>query len=75
MVLQVPKDDAGDKVFAAGLNITHAADLLEIRTGDLHHTLQQLIACGANLDRLRIRAWTLDDLFINVTGKALRPGS
>src|SRR5512141_2959850 len=35
VVLQVPKDDAGDKVFAAGLNITHAADLLEIRTGSL----------------------------------------
>jgi len=47
--------------------------LFEIKTNRLHHTLQQLMANGINLDRLRIRAWTLEDLFINVTGKDKQP--
>jgi hypothetical protein len=47
--------------------------MLEIKTNRLHHTLQQLMEHGVNLDRLRIRAWTLEDLFINVTGKKLAP--
>ncbi len=73
VVLQIPKDDAGSKIFESGLSIAHAADFLEIKTSRLDYTLRQLMDCGANLDRLRIRAWTLDDLFINVTGKSLRP--
>jgi len=47
--------------------------MLEIKTNRLHHTLQELLSKGVNLDRLRIRAWTLEDLFINVTGKQLKP--
>ena len=69
VVLQIPMEDAGNMVFTSGLTITHSADFLEIKTSRIHQTLVQLIACGANLDRLRIRSWTLDDLFINVTGK------
>ncbi len=72
VVLQIPREDAGSKVLESGLALTHAADFIEIKTSAIHQTLVQLIACGVNLDRLRIRAWTLDDLFINVTGKALR---
>jgi ABC-2 type transport system ATP-binding protein len=73
VVLQIPKEDAGSKVFEEGFSIAHAGDFLEIKTSSIHQTLQQLMARGVNLDRLRIRAWTLDDLFINVTGKSLRP--
>ena len=70
VVLQIPKEDAGGKVFESGLNITHSADFLEIKTGSIHQTVVALLACGANLDRLQIRSWTLDDLFINVTGNS-----
>jgi len=73
VVLQIPLADAGSKLFELGLNVAQAGDLMEIRTHRQHHTLQQLIENGINLDRLRIRAWTLEDLFINVTGKSLRP--
>jgi ABC-2 type transport system ATP-binding protein len=68
VVLQLPKTDAGGKVFELGLSIVEAADFLEIRTSQLHHTLKQLLENGVNLDRLHIRSWTLEDLFINVTG-------
>lgn len=67
-VLQIPKADAGARVFELGLSIAEAADFVEIRTSRLHHTLQQLLENGVNLDRLHIRSWTLEDLFINVTG-------
>lgn len=73
VVLQIPGADAGNKLGELGLNAVQAGDLMEIRTNRLHDTLQQLIEKGINLDRLRIRAWTLEDLFINVTGKALSP--
>ncbi len=73
VVLQIPHAHAQGKLLALGLNAIQAGDLLEIRTNRLHDTLQQLIENGINLDQLRIRAWTLEDLFINVTGKALQP--
>lgn len=70
VVLQIPRADAGGRLFELGLSIVQAADTVEIKTNRLHHTLQQLLENGVNLDRLRIRAWTLEDLFINVTGKS-----
>jgi ABC-2 type transport system ATP-binding protein len=68
VILQLPGSDADSKIFGLGLNAAPAGDLVEIRTNRLHQTLQQLIENGINLDQLRIRAWTLEDLFINVTG-------
>lgn len=73
VVLQIPATDAGNKLLESGLGAVAAGDQLEIRTNSLHHTLQLLMENGVNLDRLRIRAWTLEDLFINVTGKKLSP--
>lgn len=71
VILQIPKSDAGNRLQELGLDLVQAGDLLEIRSKSLNETLKQLIENGVNLDRLRIRAWTLEDLFINVTGKAL----
>jgi ABC-2 type transport system ATP-binding protein len=73
VILQLPGTDADGKLRELGLNAVQAGDLLEIRTNRLHHTLQLLMEQGINLDRLLIRAWTLEDLFINVTGKKLSP--
>jgi len=69
VILQIPRADSGTQLATLGLNVVDAGDLLELRTKQLHQTLQQLLQHGVNLDRLRIRAWTLEDLFINVTGK------
>lgn len=69
VVLQIPGDDAGGKLMQMDIGAVPAGELFEIKTNRLHHTLQQLMDNGINLDRLRIRAWTLEDLFINVTGK------
>lgn len=71
VILQIPRTDSGHKLAELGLSVADAGDMLEISTNQLHQTLQQLLANGVNLDRLRIRAWTLEDLFINVTGKSI----
>jgi ABC-2 type transport system ATP-binding protein len=71
--LQIPNATPEAKLNALGINAVQTGDFLEIRTSHLHHTLQQLIENGINLDQLRIRAWTLEDLFINVTGKKTAP--
>ncbi len=73
VVLQIPNADAEDKLAEFGSSAVIVGNTLEIRTNRLHHTLQQLMELGVNLDRLRIRAWTLEDLFINVTGEKLSP--
>lgn len=73
VVLQIPRVDSGGKLAGLGLKVVDAGDMLEISTSQLHQTLQRLLENGVNLDRMRIRAWTLEDLFINVTGKTLRP--
>ena len=73
VILQLPGTDADGKLSGLGLNVVQAGDLLEIKTNRLHHTLHLLMEQGVDLDRLRVRAWTLEDLFINVTGKKLAP--
>lgn len=73
VVLQIPDADAGSKIFDLGLDVAAAGEFMEIRTNRLHQTLQLLMQNEVSLDRLRIRAWTLEDLFINVTGKAANP--
>jgi len=69
VVLQIPGTIADSKLSELGIHAVQTGDFLEISTSHLHHTLQQLIENGINLDQLRIRASTLEDLFINVTGK------
>jgi ABC-2 type transport system ATP-binding protein len=73
VVLQIPNTDAGRKLNELGIHAVETGEYMEIRTSHLHQTLQQLIEHNINLDQLRIRAWTLEDLFINVTGKKSTP--
>ena len=71
VVLQLPKSD-----FSAGcvadLTVLDCGDCVEILTSAVTDTVQRLLAGGVSLDRLRIRARTLDDLFLELTGKELR---
>jgi ABC-2 type transport system ATP-binding protein len=73
VVLQIPSTEASRKLNAIGIDAVQTGEFLEIRTSHLHQTLKQLIENNINLDQLRIRAWTLEDLFINVTGKKMAP--
>jgi len=45
---------------------------VEIRTSDVNETVKALLAANVSLSGLQIRERTLDDLFLELTGKALR---
>lgn len=46
--------------------------VVEITTRDVNQTIAQLIEKGASLAHLKVRSRTLEDLFIELTGKELR---
>ena len=48
-------------------------DSVEVLTCTVTDTLRQLLDAGVSLDRLRVRSRTLDDLFLELTGKEIRP--
>lgn len=72
VVLEIPRKD-----FPAALGpLPEAAredgNLVEIPSRDVNETIKQLLAMGVSLTHLQIRARTLDDLFLQLTGKELR---
>jgi ABC-2 type transport system ATP-binding protein len=72
VVLQLPREDfpaAGGELAATVLRGEH---VIEILTADVDGTIRRLVELGAPLDRLLIRPRTLEDLFLELTGKELR---
>lgn len=45
---------------------------VNILSSDVNHTIQDLLTKQVNLEKLQIRARTLDDLFLELTGRDLR---
>jgi len=73
VVLQLPRADFTVAAQALPLTVYHCHDTVEILTCTVTDTVRQLLAAGVSLDRLRVRSRTLDDLFLELTGKELRP--
>ena len=71
-VLQLPEKDIGRPVEELPFRVARRQDLVEIRTPDVHDTVQRLLKEGVTLSRMRMRSWNLEDLFISLTGKELR---
>ncbi|MCP4768727.1 MAG: ABC transporter ATP-binding protein [Gammaproteobacteria bacterium] len=63
----IPRD-IGEREFQA----IYRNDSAHILTGDVNKTIEHLLRFEIPLDRLRIRARDLDDLFLELTGKELR---
>jgi len=72
VVLQLPKSDTADLPEQLPVVTPAGTDLVEIHTNDVDATLRQLIDLHVPLDRLKIRPRTLEDLFLELTGKELR---
>jgi ABC-2 type transport system ATP-binding protein len=68
-VLELPVVEA-EKLKA--LPAKHKGELAEIHTADVNAAIAELLAAGASLARLRIRPRTLEDLFLDLTGRELR---
>ena len=63
----IPRD-IGEREFQA----TYRNDSAHIVTGDVNKTIEHLLHFDIPLDRLRIRARDLEDLFLELTGRELR---
>ena len=72
VVLQLPREDfpATDGGLAA--TVLRGEQVIEILTADVDSTIRRLVELGTPLDRLVIRPRTLEDLFLELTGKQLR---
>ncbi len=72
VVLQLPYDDFRPALGAFEGNQKQAGEYIEINTSDVNATIASLLTHGVSLTHLQIRARTLEDLFLELTGRELR---
>jgi len=73
VIIELPLEDFPDS--AKGLQhriLDKVKQTVEITTRDVNQTIAELIEKGASLSHLKVRSRTLEDLFIELTGKELR---
>jgi len=72
-IVQIPTTDMSTDVLSR-LSIRHVRqeNWIEFQTPDQQQTIEQLLQQGVSLSGMRIRSWSLEDLFLELTGKALR---
>jgi ABC-2 type transport system ATP-binding protein len=74
--VELPKEDFTIDLHTAssanGWNAVSRNGTVEIQTQDVNATLKTLIESGISLARMKVRPHTLEDLFIELTGKNLR---
>ncbi|MBV6423599.1 MAG: putative multidrug ABC transporter ATP-binding protein YbhF [Steroidobacteraceae bacterium] len=73
VLIELPRDDFGESARHLPLRVIDGADRIEITTDDLDGTLKALMQAQVPLRNLRIRPPNLEDLFLELTGKELRP--
>ncbi len=72
VVLQFPEEDVNDKLEGLGLCTSKQTGWCEIQTHDIDDTIRTLLGRGVSLSRMNMRSWSLEDLFLSLTGKDLR---
>jgi ABC-2 type transport system ATP-binding protein len=72
VVVQINEQDFPRQLGEAEFNATYHNGSAHILTGDVNQTVERLLALEVPLNRLRIRARNLEDLFLELTGKELR---
>jgi ABC-2 type transport system ATP-binding protein len=72
IVLQFPEEDVQGKLEGLGLCVSKQPGWCEIQTHDVDGTIKMLLQHGISLSRMNMRSWSLEDLFIALTGKGLR---
>ena len=69
-VLELPAEEARKLGEDSGCKLK--GDVAEIHTPDINGSIAKLLAAGVSLAQLRIRPRTLEDLFLELTGRELR---
>ncbi len=72
VLLELPRQEFPESARHLPLTVIEASDSIEITTNDLDATLRTLMDARVPLQNLRIRPPNLEDLFLELTGKALR---
>jgi len=72
VVLQLPQSDIPGPPDSLPLHVKVQGNTVEILSADVNATVQTLLAHDVSLAGLQIRPRTLDDLFLALTGGALR---
>jgi len=72
VILQLPKEDWSLTADDINFNVLSSGDTVEISTRDVNGAVKVLLEHGVSLDQLRIRPRTLEDLFLELTGRELR---
>jgi ABC-2 type transport system ATP-binding protein len=75
VVVQLPADDLPEHFDSRGLDIFQANGSVEIVTSDVNAAIETLVSNHVSLRRLKVRQRTLEDLFLELTGKELRDES
>ncbi|GMU68793.1 MAG: multidrug ABC transporter ATP-binding protein [Steroidobacteraceae bacterium] len=73
VLIELPRADYAAAARALPLRVIEGAERVEITTDDLDGTLKALMDVHVPLRNLRIRPPNLEDLFLELTGKELRP--
>ncbi len=71
-VLQLPLADVPMGIGRMGFEVMFRKDVVEILSRDVNATIRTLLDHGIPLGHLQIRRRTLEDLFLEVTGRELR---
>ncbi len=72
-IIQIPcLDLSQDKLEQLNIRHTKTEHWVEFQTPNQQQTIEQLLKNGISLGGMRIRAWSLEDLFLALTGEALR---
>jgi len=72
VVVQIHAADIPREIGEREFQAVYRNDSAHILTGDVNKTIEHLLHFDIPLDRLRIRARDLEDLFLELTGKELR---
>ncbi len=72
VVLQFPEENVVEKLGGLNLCVSKQPGWCEIQTHDIDGTIKTLLDRGVSLSRMNMRSWSLEDLFIALTGKSLR---
>lgn len=72
VVVQFPEDDLPKDFQGSGMDIFRSNGTAEIITGDVDATVKALMLKNVSMENMQIRKRTLEDLFIELTGKELR---
>ncbi len=72
VILQFPEEDVNGKLGGLSLCTAKQPGWCEIQSHDVDDTIRTLMTRGVSLKRMNMRSWSLEDLFIALTGKDLR---